>query len=47
MDEYEKSGVYQMRCMDYPVKYIGQTGQTFQTRYKEYIQAVRNKNNNL
>jgi hypothetical protein len=23
---YEKSGVYQMRCMDCPLKYIGQTG---------------------
>jgi hypothetical protein len=23
-----------MRCMDCPLKYTGQTGQTFKTRYK-------------
>jgi hypothetical protein len=32
--------------MDCPLKYIRQTGQTFQTRYKENIQAIRNNNNN-
>jgi hypothetical protein len=45
-DEYENSGVYQIRCMDCPLKYIGQTGQTFKTRYKEHIQAIRNNNSN-
>jgi hypothetical protein len=35
-----------MRCMDCPLKYIGQTGRTFQTRYKEQIQAIRNNNSN-
>jgi hypothetical protein len=25
-DKYEKIGVYQMRCMDCTLKYIGQTG---------------------
>jgi hypothetical protein len=35
-----------MKCMDYPLKYIGQTGQMFHTRYKEHIQAVRNNNGN-
>jgi hypothetical protein len=41
------SGAYQMRCMDCPLKYIGQTGWTFKTRYKEHIQAVRNNNGNF
>jgi hypothetical protein len=38
-DKYEKSGIYEMRCMDYTLKYI-------QTRHKEHIQAIRNKNSN-
>jgi hypothetical protein len=33
-----------MKCLDYPVNYIGQTGRAFNTRYKEYKQAVRNNN---
>jgi hypothetical protein len=40
------SGVYQMRCMDCPLKYIGQTGRTFKTRYKEHIQLISNNNSN-
>jgi hypothetical protein len=32
--------------MDCPLKYIGQTGRTFKTRYKEHIQAIRNNNSN-
>jgi hypothetical protein len=45
-DEYENSGVYQMRCMDCPLKYIGQMGRIFKARYKEHIQAIRNNNSN-
>jgi hypothetical protein len=30
-DKYEKSGIYQMKCPDCPLKYIGQTGRTFYT----------------
>jgi hypothetical protein len=40
-DKYEKSGIYQM-----PTKYIGQMGQTFQTRYREHTQAIRNNYGN-
>jgi hypothetical protein len=32
--------------MDCPLKYIGQTGRTFQTIYKEYTQAIRNNDDN-
>jgi hypothetical protein len=32
--------------MDCPLKYVGQTGQTFKTRYKEHTQAIRSNNGN-
>jgi hypothetical protein len=35
-----------MKCMDCPLQYMGQTGRTFETRYKEHIQAIRNNNGN-
>jgi hypothetical protein len=40
-DIYDQSGVYQLSCNDCPLKYIGQTGRTFNTRYKEHIHAIR------
>jgi CRISPR/Cas system CMR-associated protein Cmr5 small subunit len=42
----QKNGVYQMKCMDCPLKYIGQTSRTLYTRYKEHIQAISNNNSN-
>jgi hypothetical protein len=35
-----------MKCLDYPLKYIGQTGRTFKVRYKEHIHAIRSNSNN-
>jgi hypothetical protein len=35
-----------MKCMDCPLKYIGQTGRTFYTRYKERIHDIRSNNSN-
>jgi hypothetical protein len=35
-----------MKCQDCPLKYIGQSGRTFHTRYKEHIQAIKNNNSN-
>jgi hypothetical protein len=32
--------------MDCPLKYIGQTGRTFKTRYREHTQAIQNSNSN-
>jgi hypothetical protein len=32
--------------MDCPMKYIGQTGRTFSTRYKEHIHDIRSNNSN-
>jgi hypothetical protein len=34
-DMYSRSGVYQLKCKGCPLKYIGRTGRTFRTRYKE------------
>jgi hypothetical protein len=36
-----------MKCLDFPLKYLGHMGQTFYSSYKEYIQATRNNNVNL
>jgi hypothetical protein len=43
---YNKSGIYQRKCLDCPLKYTGQTGRAFRTTYKEYIQGIRNNNSN-
>jgi hypothetical protein len=45
--KYNRSGIYQMKCLDCPLKYIGQTGRTFHSRYKEHILAIRNSNSSL
>jgi hypothetical protein len=44
--KYNRGGIYQMKCLDCPLKYIGQTGRTFNIRYKEHVQDIRNNNNN-
>jgi hypothetical protein len=35
-----------MKCLDCPLKYTGQTGRIFNTRYKEHIHAIRNNSSN-
>jgi hypothetical protein len=45
-DKYEKSGIYQIKCLDCPLKYKGQRGRAFHTRYKEHLQAIRSNNGN-
>jgi hypothetical protein len=35
-----------MKCMDCPLKYVGQTGRTFNTRYKEHKHDIRTNNSN-
>jgi hypothetical protein len=35
-----------VKCLDCPLKYIGQTGRTFSVRYKEHIHAIRNSSSN-
>jgi hypothetical protein len=35
-----------VKCPGCPLKYMGQTGRTLTTRYKEHIQAIRSNNSN-
>jgi hypothetical protein len=37
---------YQLKCLDCPLKYIGQRGRAVHTRYKEHILAIKNNNSN-
>jgi hypothetical protein len=46
IDKYTRSGIYQMKCLDCPMVYIGQTGRTFNTRYKEHIYDIKSNNSN-
>jgi hypothetical protein len=39
-DKYNNSGIYEIKCNSCQLKYIGQTGRNFKTRYKEHIQAI-------
>lgn len=44
-DVLKKSGVYKLKCPDCDAVYVGQTGRTFEIRYKEHLRSFRlNKN---
>jgi hypothetical protein len=43
-DKYSSSGIYQIKCLDCPLKYIRQTGRIFKTKYKEHIHDIRSNN---
>jgi hypothetical protein len=36
----------QLQCADCPWKYVGQTGRTFKTRFKEHIRDIKNNRQN-
>jgi hypothetical protein len=40
-DKYNLCGAYQMGCKDCNLKYVGQTGCTFRTRYKEHTRELK------
>jgi hypothetical protein len=46
-DKYENVVIYQLQCMDRPQYYIGQTGRSFNIRYKENIRDIKNNNDNI
>jgi hypothetical protein len=46
IDKYNRSGTYRMKYLDCPLKYVGQTGRTFNTRYNEHIHDIRSNNRN-
>jgi hypothetical protein len=35
-----------MKCLNCPLKYVGQIGRIFNTRYKKHIHAIRSNNAN-
>jgi hypothetical protein len=35
-----------MKCLECPLKYVGQTGRTFNARYKEHVHDIRSNNGN-
>lgn len=45
-DLYNLSGVYQLQCSNCPLKYVGQTGRTFNIRFKEHIHDIKNNGQN-
>jgi hypothetical protein len=45
-DKYNRSGIYQIKCLDCPTEYNAQTERTFNTRYKEHIYDIKSNNSN-
>jgi hypothetical protein len=41
INTYERCGVYQLTCRDCKKTYTGQTGRTFEKRFKEHLQAFK------
>jgi hypothetical protein len=41
-NKFDQSEIYKLKCSSCPKTYIGQTGRSFKTRYKEHIQDIRN-----
>jgi hypothetical protein len=39
--KYNLSEVYQLQCADCPLKYVGQTGRTFEVRFREHIRDIK------
>ena len=44
--KYNKSGIYQLSCPDCNLKYTGQTGRSFLTRYCEHFRDYKCGNGN-
>jgi hypothetical protein len=40
-EKYNDSGIYLMKCNECPLKYIGQTGRNFNTRFKEHMYNIK------
>jgi hypothetical protein len=43
-NKFNKSGIYQLICPDCNMKYIGQTGRSFLTRYQEHFRDYKYNN---
>jgi hypothetical protein len=44
INKYNRSGIYQMKCLDCPVEYVGQTERTLNPRYMEHIYDIKSNN---
>ena len=44
-NKYDHTGVYKLTCNSCDKFYIGQTGRSFQTRYKEHVKAITRGHN--
>jgi ACT domain-containing protein len=42
--KFDEAGIYKLMCRDYNKVYIGQTGRTLRTRYKEHIRSIKYNN---
>ena len=45
-DHFDKSGIYQLTCPDCGKAYVGQTGRSFCTRFREQLRDYRYKTGN-
>jgi hypothetical protein len=46
IDKYSRSGICQLKFIDCPQQYVGQTVRIFNTRYKEHIHDIKGNNSN-
>ncbi|KAK5648028.1 hypothetical protein RI129_002920 [Pyrocoelia pectoralis] len=44
INKLDRSGVYQLQCPSCPAHYIGQTGRSFNTRFKEHMNSIKTNN---
>ena len=43
-NKFDGSGVYQLTCPDCEIKYVGQTGRSFRTRFSEHFRDFKYAN---
>jgi hypothetical protein len=46
-DLYDKCGVYKLKCGSCPGVYLGQTGRSFRTRFKEHMSDIKHNKEKL
>jgi hypothetical protein len=42
VDKYDICGIYKLNCRSCDSSYIGQTGRSFKTRFKEHVSDIKN-----
>jgi hypothetical protein len=42
--DYDKSGIYKIKCNTFHRSYIGQTKRSLKLRYQEHIRHIKNNN---